>query len=125
MDVPEDYWDVRLRGRRPASVLRSTFLAQAIYPWPDMPSHWFIRIHRPACWRMAHWNPVADTVRIHLADRWSFSCPTGYEAWVRWNLLTEQQLVGLVEWPARRIHEDRLAAFRMRLMELMQQPLGV
>lgn len=112
--------EVRLRGRDPARAIVSIFGAAEVYRWPDLESHWFARLVFTREWQIVHWNPLNDALTIDLSDFWSFRCPTGYEAWLRWNVRVEKQLVKLSDPPYRKAHETRLVIFRQSLIDLYQ-----
>lgn len=116
----EDSLEVATHGHPPALVARRVFQANALYPWPDLPDHWFARLIATQRWHLVRFNVLTGKVRIDLSREWSFRCGMGYEAWIRWNIRAERQLAVKVEPTYQALHTRRLDAFRQMLMELME-----
>lgn len=116
----EEYLEIETRGCEPLLVARRVFQANAFYPWPDIPDHWFARLIATQRWHLVKFNVLTGRVRIDLSREWSYGCSLGYEAWVRWNLQAERQLVQQVDPLYRPIHTRRVEAFRQILVELME-----
>lgn len=118
--VWDDSLEISTHGHPPVLVMRRVFQASACYPWPDLPDHWFVKLIATKRWHLVRFNVVTDRLRIDLSREWSFSCSLGYEAWIRWNIRAERQLVQRVEPNYQSLHEKRLEAFKQILAELYE-----
>ena len=113
-----DSLSVHLNDRDPVRAIQILFQAREVYRWPDLECHWFAKLTYDQCWHVVRLNPLNDRLKLDLTTDWSFECPTGFEAWLRWNIRVERQLVDLAEPKYRRSHENRLLVFREELLEL-------
>lgn len=118
--VWDDRMEIATHGHPPVLVARRVFQASAFYPWPDLPDHWFVKLIATKRWHLMRFNVLTGKVRIDLGREWSFACSLGYEAWIRWNIRAERQLVQRVEPTYQATHTQRLEAFRQILAELYE-----